>query len=262
MKNKYNDNYLIVCINYIFTIIITILTLLMSLFFVVTFWFFLFLPKYKRFKLFYCLIMYPWTFIFNYLLLGIRLNLSGLEHIDKKRTTLYICNHQSWIDIPVVNRYTHTITLSKKQVRRILFVGVLIIYAGPIIVDRDDRSSRLSSIKEIINVLKKGYSLSLFPEGTRSSDGKLNKPNTALIKLCYKLNIPVVSSAVEGTRDILPRKRLYIKFFRKVILKFNPPIYPKDYKNEDEFVTACWDKLKDTHNNILKEFFPEKLVSS
>lgn len=258
MSDKHNDNYFIVAISFFFTIIISILTLIMSLLFVVTCCFFLFLPKYKRFKLFDNLIVCPWTFIFNRLLLGIRFKLFGLEYVDIKRTTLYICNHQSWVDIPVVNKYSHAISLSKKQVRRLPLVGVLIIYAGPIIVDRDDQSSRLSSLKEIINVLKKGYSLLVFPEGTRSNDGKLNKPNTALIKLCYKLKIPVVGAAVEGTRDILPRKRLYFKFFQKVILKFNPPLYPKDFENEDEFATKCWDNVKDTHNSILKEYFPEK----
>lgn len=260
MNTKHNDSRLIIAIYYIYTLIVTILTLIMSLFFVVTFWFFLFFPKYKRFKYFDCLIMCPWTFVFDRLLLGIRLKLFGLENIDVKRTTLYICNHQSWLDIPVANKYTHTISLSKKQVRRLPLIGLLIMYAGPIIVDRDDRSSRLGSLKEIINVFKKGYSLTLFPEGTRSRDGKLITPNTAIIKVCYKLNIPVVAAAIEGTRDILPRNRFYLKFLQKVVLRFNSPIYPKDHKNEDEFVTKCWNKVKDTHYGILKEFFQEKLV--
>jgi 1-acyl-sn-glycerol-3-phosphate acyltransferase len=259
MNNKKDINVFMLVLYYLFTAILAILTLLMSLFFVVFFWFFLFLPKYKRFNLFANIVMTPWTFIFNNFLLGIRIKKIGLEYIDKKRTTLYICNHQSWMDIPIFNKYTHTLSLSKKEVRRLPLVGLLIIYAGPIIVDRQNQSSRIGSVKEIIGVLKKGYSLSLFPEGTRSKDGKLIQPNTAIIKLCYKLKIPVVSAAIEGTRDILPRGRYFFKFGQKVVLKFNAPLYPKDFKNEEDFAEKCWNKIKQTHLNILKEFFSKSL---
>ena len=150
MKSKRDSNSFMIFIYYIYTVILAILTLLLSLFFVVTCWLFLFFPKYKRFKYFDCIVMTPWTFIFNNFLLGVRIKLFGLEYIDKKRTTLYISNHQSWLDIPIVNKYTHTVSLSKKQVRRLPLIGILIIYAGPIIVDREDQSSRIGSVKKII----------------------------------------------------------------------------------------------------------------
>ncbi len=154
-KNKIKD-ILMIFVYYLYSAIISILTLILSLFYVVTCWWFLFLPKYKRYKYFDFLIVSSWTFIVNHLFLGMRIKCIGLENIDIKRTTMYICNHQSWLDIPVVIRYTHTICLSKKQVRRLPLVGLLIIYAGPIIVDRDDQASRISSVKEIIGVFKKG----------------------------------------------------------------------------------------------------------
>lgn len=262
MDNKRIRIFLMTFIYYLYSIMVILSTSLLSLFYIVTCWWFLFLPKYKRYKLFDFLVVYPWVSIVNNIFLGMRLKLIGSEYIDIKRTTMYICNHQSWLDIPVVIKQTHTICLSKKQVRRMPLVGLLIVFAGPIIVDRDDQSSRISSVKEIISVFKKGYSLALFPEGTRSMDGKLIKPNTAMIKLCYKLNIPVVSTAVEGTRDVLPRNRLYMKFLQKVVLKFNPPIYPEDFNNEENFVNACWDKVKETHNDILMNFFPERIDHS
>ena len=255
-KNK--DNIFMVIVFLIYSLFAAIATLSMSLFYVVTCFFFLILPKYKRYKLFDSLVVYPWTFIFNKLILFMRITVIGRKNVDRKRTTLYICNHQSWVDIPTAIKYTHTITLSKKQVRRLPLVGVLIIYASPIIVDRDDKSSRLGSLKEIIHCLKKGYSINMFPEGTRSRDGKLIKPNKAVIRLCFKLNIPVVSTALEGTRDILPRNRIYLKPLRRVVIKFNDPIYPKDFTNEDEFADACWEKVKESHNGILKEYFPDR----
>ena len=256
--NKNKDNIFIIIPFLIYSLYVIIGTLTMSLIYVVTCFFFLLLPKYKRYRLFDFLVVNLWTFVFNELLLFMRIKVIGKENVDQKRTTLYICNHQSWVDIPTAIKYTHTITLSKKQVRRLPLVGVLIIYAGPIIVDRDDKSSRLGSLKEIIHCLKNGYSINMFPEGTRSRDGKLITPNKAVIKLCYKLNIPVVSTALEGTRDILPKNRIYLKPFQRVVIKFNDPIYPKDFNNDDEFADACWGKVKESHNGILKEYFPDR----
>jgi 1-acyl-sn-glycerol-3-phosphate acyltransferase len=215
------------------------------------------MPRYKRFRLFDFVVNQPWTFVFDYLLLLMRMKLIGLEFVDRKRTTVYICNHQSWVDIPVVTRYTHTVTLSKKEATYIPFIGTLINFAGPVFVDRDDTSSRLKVVKEIITLLKQGYSLTLFPEGTRTKDGNLIEPNNAMVKLCYKLNVPVVAAALEGSREVLPRNRFYVKCFQKVVLKFNAPLYPKDFKNDEEFAIACWNKVVSSHNEILQNYFPE-----
>jgi 1-acyl-sn-glycerol-3-phosphate acyltransferase len=113
-----------------------------------------------------------------------------------------------------------------------------------------------------MNVFKQGYSVILYPEGTRSRDGKLLKPNLAIIRLCYKSGIPVVSCAIEGTRDILPRNRIYFKIFKKIVLKFNKPLYPKDFKSEEEFTKECWGRVKSTRDEIIKEHFPKKIMSN
>jgi|GEM_PF-1104889 len=246
---------------FIHSLLAFILTIIMSFIFIILGWWFLLLPKYKRFRLFEYLIAYPWIFLFQRVFLFMRIKIIGKKNVDRKRTTFYICNHQSWLDVPVFLRYSHAIGVSKKEVRRIFLVGVLILMSGGVILlDRKEQASRLATIKKIINVFKKGFSIYLFPEGTRSRDGKLLKPNTSIIRLCYKLNIPVVPSALEGTRDVLPRKRIYFKCFKKVIVKFTPPLYPKDYNSEQEFADACWGKVKETHESILKEYFPYKLT--
>jgi 1-acyl-sn-glycerol-3-phosphate acyltransferase len=245
-------------IYFFYSLLVTILTLSMSLIYVVTCWWFLILPKYKRFKLFYIIVMIPWTFVFNRLLLAMRIKLLGLENVDQKRTTLYICNHQSWVDIPVIFRYCRTTGISKKQVLFLPLIGQLIYYASVILVDRGDQKSRLHIVKVLIEVFRKGVSIVLFPEGTRSRDGRLLKPNNAVAKLCFKMNIPVVPIAIEGTNDILPRKRLYLKFLQRVVVKMNPPVIPKDFKDEEEFADACWNKVIESHESILKEYFPSK----
>ena len=215
------------------------------------------LPRYKRLN---CLILSLTSHGLLHLTTCflMKMKLIGLEFVDRKRQQFISATISLGLIFRVVTRYTHTVTLSKKEATYIPFIGVLIKFAGPVIVDRDDTSSRLKVVKEIIALLKQGYSLTLFPEGTRTKDGKLMEPNNAMVKLCYKLNIPVVAAALEGTRDVLPRNRFYVKCFQKVVLKFNSPLYPKDFKNEEEFSVSCWKKVVDTHNEILENYFPEK----
>ena len=233
-------------------------TLLLSLVYVILGWWYLLLPPFKRFRHFYYFIAVPWIFIVMRVFLYTRLKVIGKKNVDPKRGTLYICNHQSWIDVPFVLRYTHALAVAKKEVRRLPLVGLLIMYAGPIYVDRDDKSSRLSIVKSLIQVFKNNHSINIFPEGTRSRDGSLLKPNLAAIKLCYKLKVPVVPMSIEGTRDILPRKRFYLKCFQKVILKINEPIHPENFENDSLFAEACWGKVNTSHQEVLKEFFPNK----
>lgn len=241
--------------------LVVILTFILSLFFVSTAWFFVFFPKYYRARIFEFFVSFPWIFIVLRIFLGVRLKIIGKKNVDRKRTTLYICNHQSWVDVPVLFRYSHAVGVSKKEIRRIPLVGVLMLYSGSIIiVDRDKKKSRLTSVKEIMRVLKNGFSIFLFPEGTRSRDGKILKANLAITRLCYKLNIPVIPASIEGTRNILPRNRIYLKFLQKVILKFNSPIFPNDYHTDDEFADSCWKRVKSSHQEILKKYFPEKIV--
>ncbi|MBN2546006.1 MAG: 1-acyl-sn-glycerol-3-phosphate acyltransferase [Spirochaetes bacterium] len=243
---------------FFYSMLLAILVEIFSLIQVLLFWWFLLLPKYKRFRLFFYVVAEPWIFFVVRFLLMTRLKVIDKKHIDNNRTSLYICNHQSWVDVPVLFKYTKALGVSKKEVTRLPIVGLLIIYASPILVDRVNINSRMGILKELIRNLKQGYSITLFPEGTRSSDGKILTSNNAAVKLCYKLNIPVVTSSIEGTRDILPRKRFYLKFFQRVVLKFNPPLYPKDFKNEDEFAEQCWNAVINTHKEILREYFPKK----
>lgn len=235
---------------YLITVIVTIIISIVSLFFIIVDWWLLLFPVDRRYYVADRFLIIPWTVIVNNLL-GIRLKLIGKENIDKKRTTLYICNHQSWVDIPTFLRYSHAPTVAKKEVKNIPFIGVLIQYAGSLFLDRNDKGGgRLGIVKDVIKILKRGDSFCVFPEGTRSKTGDLLEPNLTLIKLCYKLDVPVVAAAIEGSRNVLEKGNWYVKLFQKVIIKYNPPVYPKDYQNEEEFAKACWLEVESTYSEI------------
>ena len=219
-------------------------------------WWLLFIPKHKRYPIAHIFLISPWSLGF-FLLYFIKINVIGKEHIDKKRTTLYICNHQSWVDIPILLMSNNATILAKKEVERIPFIGLLIQYSGTLTFKRDEKNSRLGIVKEVITLFKGGYSFCIFPEGTRTRAGELQEPNLTLIKLCYKLNIPVVSSAISGTYNMLPRGRYYLGFFKGITLKYAEPTEPKDFENEDDFANACWAKVTNTYNELTDNKYKE-----
>ncbi len=241
---------------YLFLTIVDIFVVfLMSVFLVVCFWWLLFFKRGDRIRMSNYLLYGPWVLLVNHLLLFINLKLIGKENIDPTRKTLYICNHQSWLDIITFVRESKAGAISKEEVKSIPLIGLLTQYAGTLYFKRENRGDRIGIIKEVRKHFDAGNSLCLFPEGTRSDKGELNTPNFALIKLAYKMNITVVPAALHGTIDILPKNRLYFKFFKKVVLKYNKPIDPADYPDGEEFCKVCWGKVEDTYKEIRSKYF-------
>lgn len=237
----------------IWSIVAAVEILLLSVVFVIIDFWLIFVPiKYRNRVARYVLIV-PWCWTVNTLVYFMRLKVSGKEYLDRNRTTIYICNHQSWIDATTFGHITPASSLAKSQVKNIPLVGLLVIYAGGILFDRETQSSRLGIVKLMMKTFKDGVSVCLFPEGTRSRDGSLLKPNLSLVKLAYKMKIPVVPAALNGTRDIVQKGRPYFRFFRKVTIKYNPPMNPADYSDDESFAAACWDKVEQTYEEITKK---------
>lgn len=246
-----------VILNIILSIYAYMVITLSSIFFFCISWWLMFFERKYRNKFAQGFVMAPMSFLINYVALGIRLKVVGRENIDKKRRTLYISNHQSWIDISTFVKKTNSVALSKKEVKHIPFMGALTNWSGTIYFDRSNRADRMQILKDIRNLFNEGQSLCFFPEGTRGrgNGGMLLRPNFAILKLCYKMDIPVVASAIEGSANVYPRKRLYFKFFKKVVVKYSPPIYPGDFSTSDAFCNACWERVKKTYKEINEEFF-------
>jgi 1-acyl-sn-glycerol-3-phosphate acyltransferase len=120
----------VVIFYFIYTWIITVVIFIVSMLFVlISLWMFI-LPGMKRYKVADYLFVIPWTFIVNNFVLFMRVRIIGKEYRDRNRTTLYICNHQSWADIPILIRYSHATGISKKEVRRIPMIGILAMLGG------------------------------------------------------------------------------------------------------------------------------------
>ncbi len=143
---------------------------------------------------------------------GSRVFVKGLENVNPNRPQIFFCNHQSWVDIVVM---TATLPcpfkwISKKEVFRVPFLGWHMRRAGYVSVDRTRWSQAARSVQVAVDVAREGYSLIIFPEGTRSPDGRLLPFKRGGFVLAMRAGCPIVPVTIIGTRQVLPKGGLRI----------------------------------------------------
>ncbi len=132
-------------------------------------------------------------------------------------------NHQSQLDIPVLEKVLKPYKirfLAKKSLFYIPFFGWAIKVLGYLPVERKDPKDGLKSILSCIETFKKGYSLVIFPEGTRSPSGELLPFKLGGFLIPLKTKAEVVPVAIWGTIQILPKGKIWFKTFQKEVKVF------------------------------------------
>lgn len=106
---------------------------------------------------------------------GVRTRVKGLENVDRSKSYVLVCNHQSYMDIPVLFRgvTTNLYFVAKKELKKIPFLGWYMMATGMIFIDRSNRNKSIASLQRAAKLIHNGKSVIMFPEGTRSKDGYL-----------------------------------------------------------------------------------------
>lgn len=146
-------------------------------------------------------------FIFRMFSYCFGIKIVGLENIPKSGPVILACNHLSNFDPVIMGGFAgkrrHSIYFVKKECASWPFLGWLFKKYNFIFVDRKRKGGDLHALKEALRVLKKGESLAIFPEGTRSKTGKMGKAKAGIGFLVYHSNVPVVPIKVVKT-DKMP----------------------------------------------------------
>ncbi|MFC5178344.1 lysophospholipid acyltransferase family protein [Nocardioides taihuensis] len=159
-----------------------------------------------------------------------RPDVHGVEHIPRTGPVILASNHLSFVDsvvIPcVVPRKVAFLAKSdyftgtgfKGTATRMWFEGI-----GMLPVDRDDTKAAMDSLDTALEVLGRGEAFGIYPEGTRSRDGRLYRGRTGVAHLALTAGCPVVPVGLEGTPDIQPigSSRLHLA---KVAVRFGEPL--------------------------------------
>jgi len=138
--------------------------------------------------------------------LGVRLEVTGAGRSDFPRPCLFVVNHESFVDIPVLFRALPVPLrfLAKVELRQVPFVAHFITAMGMVFVDRRDSDAARESIEEVAEVLRSGACLVAFPEGTRSRSGEIRPFKTGAFVAAIKAGVPVVPIKIEGSAAVLP----------------------------------------------------------
>ena len=195
-----------------------------------------------------------WTAITGVRLAGIRIHPVGLEKLDASRTYIFMSNHVSNLDpplmLPLIPRRTSV--MAKKELFDIPLLGKTMRMGSLVPVDRKNRDAGISAVRAAADVIRKGINMTIYVEGGRSFDGKLIPFKKGPFYLAVECGVPVVPVTVVGTQHAMPKGRFSIKP-GDVNVIFHDPIEPKDFGDREE--------LKVKVREVINSGLPEELQS-
>jgi 1-acyl-sn-glycerol-3-phosphate acyltransferase len=179
---------------------------------------------------------------------GIRLKVRGLDRLEPGRHYIFIANHQSYLDIPVLVKSLPRFQLrwiAKKELGYIPFFGWALWAGGHILVDRSDRASAMASFRKAKVRIAKGVSVVIFPEGTRSSGGHTMPFKRGGFLLAAQTKTPIVPVTINGSWAVLPREDWRIKSGEIEVVVDEPiPIEKYGGKEIDVLVKRVHDMIE------------------
>ncbi len=184
-------------------------------------------------------------------LLDVELHASGADRVPSGRAYVYMSNHQSHLDIPVLYATLPSPTirmLGKKELFAIPVWGRALRAAEFIEVDRSNHVRAVQSIERAKQLIRDGVSIYLAPEGTRSRDGRLNALKKGGFHLAKDTGTPIVPVAIKGTIDILPRGTRAMHKGKRVDVTIGAPIEVEG-RSIGELMHQVEDFLKDHVEN-------------
>ena len=176
---------------------------------------------------------------FGVLLMGVKIEVRGLEHIQPGQPYIFLSNHVSNLDPPVLIPVVpgRCSVLVKKELFRIPILGTGMRLAELVPVDRTDHESAIASVQEAIPVLRKGLHMVIFPEGTRSADGRLLPLKKGPFHLAINSGVPILPVTLVGTYESWPRTRFALRRGTATVV-FHAPLHPSRFADRDALMDA------------------------
>ena len=180
-------------------------------------------PEPRRTVVFFKIVHVWMTFFFT--LSGVRRIIKGKEHFKKGQNYVVVCNHNSFMDVPlsVASVKPANKTIAKVEMMKIP-VFSLIYKRGSVLVDRKNEESRRKSFMKMKAVLEMGLHMCIYPEGTRNKTSQpLQRFHDGAFKLAVETKKQVIPSLIFYTSKVLPRKPFFF-WPHKVEMHFLPAV--------------------------------------
>jgi len=176
---------------------------------------------------------------------------TGADNLPKEGAAILAANHSSYADHLIIGAY-----MAKKVNRRFHFLAkkehfqglqkLWHIYVGAIPLDR--KMGGKHALKVALNLLNKGKLIIIYPEGTRTLTGKLQKAKTGVARLALQSRVPVIPIGLTGTFEILPKGK-YIPKLKKATMNIGKPMIFTEYYNKKQTKKL----LREVTTKIMKE---------
>ena len=201
------------------------------------------------------LIGFPWTFIsgkvdFLYRIAiwgtrtgvrmaGVRTQTVGLDRLDRRGAYIYMSNHVSNLDPPLLLPAIpqRTSVMAKRELFRIPLLGRAMRMASLVPIDRSNKEAAIASVRAAGEVLRSGISMVVFPEGTRSPDGRLLPFKKGPFYMAMETGVAIVPVTIVGTEKMLPKGKSFVRPGTASVI-FHPPIEAAGFNDRDMLVNA------------------------
>jgi 1-acyl-sn-glycerol-3-phosphate acyltransferase len=196
---------------------------------------------------------FPWTFLSGDIrllyrmfmigawngvrLAGVRVQTVGLDKLDPAQTYIFMSNHVSNLDppimIPLIPRRTSVMV--KRELFRYPVLGRAMRMGSLVPVDRGNRDAGIEAVEIAKQVVRQGLNMTIYVEGHRSFDGKLLPFKKGPFYLAMECGVPIVPVTITGTHYVMPKSRFSIKPGLVGVI-FHAPIEPRDFGSRESLM--------------------------
>lgn len=189
-------------------------------------------------------------------LAGVRVELIGTGDLSPKATYVFMCNHVSNIDPPLLLPRIpgRTSVMAKHELFRYPILGRAMRMASLVPVDRGNRDAGIAAVRSATEVVKQGIHMTIYVEGHRSYDGRMLPFKKGPFYLAEQCQVPVVPVTISGTHHAMPKGRFAIKPGVVTVI-FHQPIPPADFGTRDDLMS----KVRAAINNGLPEEYRDPI---
>ena len=181
--------------------------------------------------------------------------IEGREHLEKGQSYVFVSNHQGAFDIFLIYGFLgrNFKWMMKQSLRKIPFVGFACERSHQIFVDKRGPSKIRKTYEQAREILREGYSVTVFPEGARTFTGHLGIFRKGAFALADELQLPVVPLTINGSFRVMPRQRdFHFVCWHPLHLTIHQPIYPIGQGPQNVEAT-----LRQAYDSVMSALEPE-----
>jgi 1-acyl-sn-glycerol-3-phosphate acyltransferase len=198
-------------------------------------------------------------------LINCRVRVIGKEHIDTPGAKIFAANHASYFDVLplIVGLGVSYRFIAKMEVRHMPFIGTFLRRMGHLTFNRTDANSRLRQAEEMEEILRRGESVFVFPEGTFTAEDGIRPFQLGAFKAAVSAGAPIIPVSLAGTRKFL-RDGTILPRPNSITITLSPPVYPRQARTTaQEGEGSDWHELihlRDATRAAIAQHVPEPLL--